>query len=263
MSKSVAAGNKIIILKEIREHKDTLFGSFSNKLTKQDKIQCWKEIHEKSASLGLVAPDKEWTYSRDGFWQNLKKSTVKKVDNRRKTGSAGGIDCKLTDIDNIVLDILGPTNPIISSLGVPESLEQETECSTKALEVPETENQVCTDKGSLSNTINGSEVSYDTNNNNTSKNRTEIRAVTKKKKRFEDGGKSEDEDTLIELKNKKLRLQIKILEKEEYLKTLQILKLEREQHIPPSEFTASFPSVSYFINIEESATEAGTDTENP
>lgn len=76
MSKSVTMGNKVLILKEIRERKDILFGSFSSKLTKKDKIECWKAIYEKCASLGLVAPDKDWAYCRDVFWQNIKKATV-------------------------------------------------------------------------------------------------------------------------------------------------------------------------------------------
>ena len=76
MSKSVALANKLCILKEIRENKETLFGSFSDKLTKLDKITCWKEIHSKSCSVGMVAPDKEWTYTRDVFWQNCKKATM-------------------------------------------------------------------------------------------------------------------------------------------------------------------------------------------
>nr|CAI5830761.1 unnamed protein product [Callosobruchus analis] len=130
MSKSVTMGNTVLFLKEIRDSKDTLFGSFSSKLTKKEKIECWKAIHQKCTSLGLVAPDKDWTYCRDVFWQNVKKATLKKVDNRRKTGSAGGTDCKYTEIDNIVLDILGHDNPIISSLGVTETWEQKhADCS--------------------------------------------------------------------------------------------------------------------------------------
>ncbi|XP_050513065.1 uncharacterized protein LOC126888722 [Diabrotica virgifera virgifera] len=127
MSKSVLNGTKIMILKEIRDKKAILFGSFSDKLTKKDKIECWKTVHQKSTSLGLVPPNKDWTYSRDVFWQNLKKTTMKKVDNRRKTGSGGGTDSKFTEMDNVVLDILGPDNPILCSLGISETWEQDPE----------------------------------------------------------------------------------------------------------------------------------------
>uniref|UniRef100_A0A6P7FFP7 Regulatory protein zeste n=1 Tax=Diabrotica virgifera virgifera TaxID=50390 RepID=A0A6P7FFP7_DIAVI len=127
MSKSVLNGTKIMILKEIRDKKVILFGSFSDKLTKKDKIECWKTVHQKSTSLGLVPPNKDWTYSRDVFWQNLKKTTMKKVDNRRKTGSGGGTDSKFTEMDNVVLDILGPDNPILCSLGISETWEQDPE----------------------------------------------------------------------------------------------------------------------------------------
>jgi hypothetical protein len=76
MAKSIALGNKMLILKEIRENRDVLFGSFSEKLTKKDKNACWQEIHKKCSSLGLVAPNKDWSYTRDVFWQNLKKATM-------------------------------------------------------------------------------------------------------------------------------------------------------------------------------------------
>ena len=51
MLKSVALGNKLCKLKGIMENKDILFGCFSDRLTKKDKISCWKGVHEKRASL--------------------------------------------------------------------------------------------------------------------------------------------------------------------------------------------------------------------
>ena len=55
-----ALGNKLCKLKGIIENKDILFGCFSDRLTKKDKISCWKGVHEKRASLlGLIATDKD------------------------------------------------------------------------------------------------------------------------------------------------------------------------------------------------------------
>lgn len=76
MSKTLLNNSKIIILQEIREKKEQLFGPFSSTLTKQVKTDCWKEVNNKCGSLGLVVPEKDWTYTRDVFWQNLKKATV-------------------------------------------------------------------------------------------------------------------------------------------------------------------------------------------
>lgn len=73
---NVKKEGKIEILKEIRENKSTLMGAFSSSLTKQDKIKAWERIHTKALILGLVPCGKDYTYTRDTFWQNIRKNTM-------------------------------------------------------------------------------------------------------------------------------------------------------------------------------------------
>ncbi|XP_022190078.1 uncharacterized protein LOC111048489 [Nilaparvata lugens] len=92
--------------------------------------------------MGVVGPDKQWTYTRDVLWQNARKSTMKKVDNQKKTGSAGGPEWRLNTLDNIVLDIIGRDSSVLTDLGVAEtwSIEQDppeqAEHSSFEVEVP-------------------------------------------------------------------------------------------------------------------------------
>lgn len=44
-----------------------------------------------------------------------------KKDNRGKTGTGGGKDCKLTEVDHMILDIVGKESPVVEGLGVGES----------------------------------------------------------------------------------------------------------------------------------------------
>ena len=60
---------------------------------------------------------KDYTYLRDTTWANLKRATVAKSDENRKTGSSGK---KLTEIDEAVLDIIGKTSATIVGMDVPE-----------------------------------------------------------------------------------------------------------------------------------------------
>ncbi|XP_063235645.1 uncharacterized protein LOC134538339 [Bacillus rossius redtenbacheri] len=232
MSKHFAVANKILILQEIRDKKETLFGPFSCTLTKEMKTSCWKEIHTQCGSLGLVAADKEWTYTRDVLWQNLKKSTMKKVDNRKKTGAAGGPDCKYAEVDILVLDIIGKDSPVIQSLGVTETWEAVGVEDIIETVMPEAYTfEVVENAGNVSEL-----VSTPTGNNE----------GTKKKRN--DSQDPLSQEPLHQLKKKKLMLQVEFLEKENYLKTLQILKLEKELDLAPSKFTESLTSVSYLVD---------------
>nr|CAI5821183.1 unnamed protein product [Callosobruchus analis] len=228
---------------------------FLANLQKKEKIECWKAIHQKCTSLGLVAPDKDWTYCRDVFWQNVKKATLKKVDNRRKTGSAGGTDCKYTEIDNIVLDILGHDNPIISSLGVTETWEQKhADCSFGDANNTKLDNNLVVEENSVTTQVivnKNHEINTETLSGSATISGVEKVDSSTKKKRIMSHINETAEDSLNELKKKKMLLQTEILQKENYLKSLEILKLERELQVPSSKFTEEFSSLTYFINIEE------------
>ncbi|VEN34301.1 unnamed protein product [Callosobruchus maculatus] len=111
-SKQIDFERKMQFLKKVRENKDILFGAFSEKLRKQDKVNKWKEMAE------VAKTDKDWTYVRDTIWQNLKKTAMLKIDNAKKTGT-GGMGT-LTEVHNMVLEIIGKESPVMCGLGVAE-----------------------------------------------------------------------------------------------------------------------------------------------
>lgn len=54
-----------------------------------------------------MAANKDAKYVREVYWQNLRKRTMNKLDQSRKTGSGGGKCMILDDVDNIIIDIIG------------------------------------------------------------------------------------------------------------------------------------------------------------
>lgn len=141
------------------------------------------------------------------------------------------MDCKYTEIDNIILDILGRDNPIITSLGVPETWEQERESEQPAESLTVSSNE---------------EDSTQIKNVDVNENRESQASTKKTKKNYHT-----DDEALEKLKKRKLEYQVEILEKESYRKTLEILKLERELQLPPSKFTKEYPTATILLNVEE------------
>lgn len=97
--------SKVKVLQMIRDRKDILFGQFSPKVTKIDKTEAWDTITEEAKSLGVIPSNKDSSYIKDTYWQNLRKRTMKKVE--PATGEAGGKQAKFDEIDDLVLDIIG------------------------------------------------------------------------------------------------------------------------------------------------------------
>jgi hypothetical protein len=64
---------KFFVLDKILTKKEVLFGKFSDKLTKQDKVNAWKEVFESVQCLNAF-PGKDYTYLRDVFYQNSRKT---------------------------------------------------------------------------------------------------------------------------------------------------------------------------------------------
>lgn len=67
---------KLCLLRKIKEKRKTLFGAFGSKLSKEEKINAWKEINVYGQSIGLVHENKAWTYIRDVWWPNVRKATT-------------------------------------------------------------------------------------------------------------------------------------------------------------------------------------------
>lgn len=72
----MSADAKVTILKLILENKDTLFGQFSESLTKVDKERKWNEIADEAKALGVMGSGKAWSYLRDIIWQNWRRRAV-------------------------------------------------------------------------------------------------------------------------------------------------------------------------------------------
>lgn len=62
--------NKMAILREIRDANTLLLGALSDKLTKENETEKWKQTLQECQSLGAVPANKDYTYVRDTFWSN-------------------------------------------------------------------------------------------------------------------------------------------------------------------------------------------------
>ncbi|XP_063226877.1 uncharacterized protein LOC134533317 [Bacillus rossius redtenbacheri] len=110
-------------LRKILENKDVLFGAFSGTLTKDVKKLCWTEIRDYAVAIGLVTNDKDYAYIRDSTWPNLRNRTVAKLDRSIKSGAGGDVHSKLDVTDQLIVEIIGRSSPVLRGLGVPDSFE--------------------------------------------------------------------------------------------------------------------------------------------
>lgn len=92
------------------ERNSTFFNYLTSKKKKDLGNASWEKITKKSIEMGILPSHKDAKYVRDIYWQNLRKRTMKKIDQSRQTGSAGGKEVVLNEIDNMVMDIIGNTN---------------------------------------------------------------------------------------------------------------------------------------------------------
>lgn len=58
-----------------------------------------------------------YSYLRDATWPNLRARTLKKVDKAKRTGSSPQ---EFDEVDNLVLQILGESSPVVAGLKVAE-----------------------------------------------------------------------------------------------------------------------------------------------
>lgn len=113
---------KIIFLSALKERKEKIFGKFSNEISRESKVGVWNEIvNVLRAHDVTLSRDKPFTYFRDTVWPNLRRYTIEKRDKRRRTGENGGKQMKWTEIDCLVLDIIGEDSPAV--VGLSEGLE--------------------------------------------------------------------------------------------------------------------------------------------
>uniref|UniRef100_A0A914X6E3 Regulatory protein zeste n=1 Tax=Plectus sambesii TaxID=2011161 RepID=A0A914X6E3_9BILA len=119
---------KIDFVRKMLENKAVIFGSLSPLLTAKDKEKTWRRIRDELLALGSnLAAANEWKALSNTVWQNIRRSTINKIDARKRTGGPGPIETdqisNWTELDSLVYDLLGRS--IISGLDVPESGESE------------------------------------------------------------------------------------------------------------------------------------------
>lgn len=126
-------------------------------------------------------------------------------------------------------DILGDDNPIISSLDVTETSEHKLDVCSSRDQTNNDDSSLLVGEGTTQVNItkpNESATSLFDSAKVTSSNRPKKVGSCKSKRTITSADKTEC--MLNELKTKKMLQQIEILQKESYLKSLEILKLERE-----------------------------------
>lgn len=110
---------KKLFLTEVLRRRDVLMGKFNDLADgKRKKLHAWTEIKSILAAQGV---DRTIVQLRDTLWKNLRIAALKKVDESRKTGTGGGPERQLTDIDNLVLDIIGRGSAAVEGLDIEES----------------------------------------------------------------------------------------------------------------------------------------------
>lgn len=109
-------------LSGVKTNKGTLFGSFSSDLSRDDKLEAWTKIVTNLQAHGVsLAMEKPVTYFRDTVWPNLRRYTLDKKEKKGQSGEGGGRGAKWTEVDHLVLDIIGKDSP--AARGVPGGRE--------------------------------------------------------------------------------------------------------------------------------------------
>lgn len=219
---------KLCILSKIKENKHILLGQINNNVTKEEKTNAWKEIYLDARSIGAVNCDKDYTYMRDIWFNNIKRSTIEKVENAQRTG----IPPKFNEVDECIRDIIGQHNHALEGFNVPKWKENSINNVDHQEEVLDVDQQI-----PEFNPIESCDIPV------ASQGDTCKSSKASKRRRVsiaEEASSQSDTETVEYLKRMKLKLVIENLRKESYLKTLQMVKLERELSLPASEYTAHF-----------------------
>jgi hypothetical protein len=112
MTFQLSVEHKLIMAKLLRENKALLFGKHSPQVTNQKKYSKWNEIFYELKSVG--ANLKDLNYLRQTTWDNMVRSTKKKKFSNESTGAA---PVTMTELDEVILDIIGRDSAALSGLG--------------------------------------------------------------------------------------------------------------------------------------------------
>ena len=93
---------KLLLAQLVRDHKMIVLAPFSSTVTKA-KQEAWEKI--RTQLNGVDANIDSAKTLGDVLWANIRRGTLKKVSDSKKTGEGGSGE--LTELDETVLDVLG------------------------------------------------------------------------------------------------------------------------------------------------------------
>ncbi|XP_065676028.1 uncharacterized protein LOC136092204 isoform X2 [Hydra vulgaris] len=105
---------KMLLAIKIRENKEVLLGKLSPSITMRHRNRIWEDIMSHLNSLGAKIEDINQLRNRE--WDYLRKATMQKFA-KSLTGAAGR---QLTELDNVVLDILDRKSINVFGINVPD-----------------------------------------------------------------------------------------------------------------------------------------------
>ncbi|XP_065682777.1 uncharacterized protein LOC136095883 [Hydra vulgaris] len=106
---------KMLLAMKIRDNKEVLLGKLSPCVTMRHRNGIWEEILSSLNCLGAKIEDINQLRSRE--WDYLRRATIQKFAKSLKTGAAGR---QLTELDNVVLDIVDRKSINVSGIDVPD-----------------------------------------------------------------------------------------------------------------------------------------------
>ena len=108
---------KLLEAQLVRDHKAMVLAPFSSTVTKKAKQEAWETIRTQLNGIGANIDNAKTL--RDVLLANIRRSTVKKVTDSKKTGAGGSGE--LTELDETVLDVLGRESANIEPVNVEDS----------------------------------------------------------------------------------------------------------------------------------------------
>uniref|UniRef100_A0A1I7Z3M2 Regulatory protein zeste n=1 Tax=Steinernema glaseri TaxID=37863 RepID=A0A1I7Z3M2_9BILA len=117
-----------VFLKAVQREKSELFASLSNTITAKTKEAAWMRIREELVAGCYPLGKKGWKDLRDQTWAYYKRATLKKYNKSKKLGDGS---VRFSEIDELVLAILGRENPAVARKRRFDAVDNERETLEK------------------------------------------------------------------------------------------------------------------------------------
>ena len=113
----LSKSQKLLLTQLVRENKTIVLAPFSSTVTKKGKQHARENILSQMNGVGANVDSIKTL--RDVIWANIRRSTIKKVSESKKTGAGGS--GQLSELDETVLDILGRESANLEPVKVEDS----------------------------------------------------------------------------------------------------------------------------------------------